>query len=58
VVASHANTIIQQLCNKAIWLRNGELVAYGDVGAILEAYRKDTKLTAQSEVLDRSETLA
>jgi ABC-type polysaccharide/polyol phosphate transport system ATPase subunit len=58
VVASHADTIIQQLCNKAIWLRNGELVAYGDVGEILDAYRKDTKLTAQMDVFDRSETLA
>jgi hypothetical protein len=34
------------------------MVAYGDVGEILDAYRKDTKLTAQSDALDRSETLA
>ena len=57
-VASHADLIIQELCNKVIWLRNGVLVAYGDVGEILEAYRKDNKLTAQSGVFDRSETLA
>jgi ABC-type polysaccharide/polyol phosphate transport system ATPase subunit len=58
VVASHADAIIRQLCNKVIWLRNGELVAYGDVGEILEAYQKDNTRTAQSDVFDRSETLS
>jgi ABC-type polysaccharide/polyol phosphate transport system ATPase subunit len=47
-VASHANLIIQQLCNKAIWLRNGVLVAYGDVGDVLEAYRKDNQAQPDS----------
>jgi ABC-type polysaccharide/polyol phosphate transport system ATPase subunit len=37
-VASHANAIIQKLCNKAIWLHNGNLIAYGDVEAVLGAY--------------------
>ena len=58
VVASHSNAIIQQLCNKALWLRNGVLVAYGDVGEVLEAYRKDTTQATQSDVFDRSETLS
>jgi hypothetical protein len=34
------------------------LVAYGDVGEILEAYQKDNRLMAPSHVFDRSETLA
>jgi ABC-2 type transport system ATP-binding protein len=37
-VASHAHAIIKQLCNKAIWLHNGTLIAYGDVDTVLAAY--------------------
>jgi ABC-2 type transport system ATP-binding protein len=40
VVATHANAIIRRLCNKAIWLHQGSLVEYGEVGAVLEAYQK------------------
>ena len=57
VVASHSNAIIQQLCNKAIWLRNGVLEAYGDVAEVLKDYQNDNKAT-QSDVFDRSEVLS
>jgi ABC-type polysaccharide/polyol phosphate transport system ATPase subunit len=57
VVASHSNAIIKQLCNKAIWLRNGVLVAYGDVEGVLKDYQNDNKQAGQS-VFDRSETLS
>jgi hypothetical protein len=40
VVATHADAIIRKLCNKAIWLHQGRLVEYGEVGAVLEAYQK------------------
>ena len=36
----HAEAIIRRLCNKAIWLHQGSLVEYGEVGAVLEAYQK------------------
>jgi ABC-2 type transport system ATP-binding protein len=39
VVATHAEAIIRRLCNKAIWLHQGRLVEFGEVGAVLEAYR-------------------
>jgi ABC-type polysaccharide/polyol phosphate transport system ATPase subunit len=47
-VASHNRTMIEQLCNKAILLHNGVLVAYGDVGEVLEAYRKDNQAQPDS----------
>jgi ABC-type glutathione transport system ATPase component len=34
-----AEAIIRRLCNKAIWLHQGILVEYGEVGAVLEAYQ-------------------
>lgn len=39
VVASHADMILRQLCNKAIWLRSGEVVEFGPIDRVLEAYR-------------------
>jgi len=39
-VASHADSILKQLCNKAIWLKHGELVAYGDIETVIESYRQ------------------
>jgi len=35
---SHSNTMVQELCQKAIWLRNGELVMTGNAGEVCEAY--------------------
>jgi lipopolysaccharide transport system ATP-binding protein len=39
VIASHADGLIKQLCNKAILLEHGRVKAYGEVDAVLEAYR-------------------
>ena len=41
VVASHVDMILRQLCNKALWLQAGELVAYGDIDEVLRAYRNE-----------------
>ncbi|MBV9703187.1 MAG: ABC transporter ATP-binding protein, partial [Methylobacteriaceae bacterium] len=46
-VASHTKPIIQRICNKAIWLHNGTLVAYGEVGEVLEAYSSGDARLAQ-----------
>ena len=37
---SHDNGLVQQLCEKAIWLRKGELVMSGDSREVCEAYAK------------------
>jgi ABC-2 type transport system ATP-binding protein len=38
-VASHADGILRLLCNKAIWLQAGTLMAYGEIDEVLGAYR-------------------
>jgi ABC-type polysaccharide/polyol phosphate transport system ATPase subunit len=35
---SHAAGMVQQLCDKAIWLDHGEMVMSGAIGEVLEAY--------------------
>jgi ABC-2 type transport system ATP-binding protein/lipopolysaccharide transport system ATP-binding protein len=39
-VASHADSILRELCTKAIWLQGGTLMAYGGLAEVLAAYRK------------------
>jgi ABC-2 type transport system ATP-binding protein len=38
VVASHSEDVIRRLCNKALWLRQGEMAALGDVDEVLDRY--------------------
>ncbi len=40
IIASHADPIIRQFCDKALWLHNGTLMDCGDVDAVLTAYSK------------------
>jgi ABC-type polysaccharide/polyol phosphate transport system ATPase subunit len=39
-VASHSNEMIAKLCNKAIWLSEGNLIRYGKVADVLASYEK------------------
>ena len=45
VIASHSSLIIQQLCNKVLWLHQGKMMMLGDVETVLTAYENfsDTK---------------
>jgi ABC-2 type transport system ATP-binding protein/lipopolysaccharide transport system ATP-binding protein len=38
VIASHDNGIIENFCNRVVWLRDGRIVADGDVKQVLRAY--------------------
>jgi ABC-type polysaccharide/polyol phosphate transport system ATPase subunit len=38
VVASHSQEILKQLCNRVLWMHNGEVVADGAVDKTLAAY--------------------
>lgn len=38
VLATHSDDIIRRLCNKALWLNQGNIMAFGDVGEVLTAY--------------------
>jgi ABC-type polysaccharide/polyol phosphate transport system ATPase subunit len=50
LVASHSEAIIRQLCNKALWLNSGDLIAYGDVDQVLDAYAKNDPALAADRV--------
>jgi ABC-2 type transport system ATP-binding protein/lipopolysaccharide transport system ATP-binding protein len=41
VFASHALDLIEGICNKAIYLRNGRVAAFGPVGDAIAFYQKD-----------------
>ena len=40
VIASHSEGIIADMCNKALLLEQGRLVAYGEVGHVFDVYHK------------------
>jgi len=40
VLASHADQLIKDFCNKGLWLDNGKVKMFGDIKDVLEAYNK------------------
>lgn len=40
VIASHSEGMIADLCNKAILLEQGRMIAFGDVGSVFAAYNR------------------
>jgi ABC-type polysaccharide/polyol phosphate transport system ATPase subunit len=55
VVASHSQQVIRTLCNRALWLDGGAVVAYGEVDHVLDAYSAgDPSLLAQPAGVARS----
>jgi ABC-2 type transport system ATP-binding protein/lipopolysaccharide transport system ATP-binding protein len=43
VVASHALDMLEGLCNKAIYLRQGRIVTFGPVAEVISAFRQDVR---------------
>jgi ABC-2 type transport system ATP-binding protein/lipopolysaccharide transport system ATP-binding protein len=41
VVASHSEDVIRRLCNKLLWLRKGEIVAFGEVDDVMTRYKEE-----------------
>lgn len=41
VVASHSEDVLRRLCNRALWLNHGDVVAFGDVDEVLERYKRN-----------------
>lgn len=41
VCASHAAVVLRQICKKALWLEQGELVMSGAIDEVLRAYKHD-----------------
>jgi len=40
VLASHANSVLEQFCNRGMFLVGGKVMAHGEVGETIEAYDK------------------
>ena len=40
--------ILRRLCNKAVWLDHGNLMAYGEFESVLSAYRNPDAPTQQA----------
>ena len=43
-LASHADGILREVCNKAIWLEHGKLIQYGEFEEVVAAYRRKGNL--------------
>ena len=57
VVASHSQPMIRKLCNRALWLDGGVIVAYDEVDRVLDAYsRRDPSLLRSSAGATRRTT--
>ncbi len=54
VLASHADTIIRKLCNKALLLEHGQIVAAGSVEEVIGIYQQRTELARGNEFLSSS----
>jgi ABC-type polysaccharide/polyol phosphate transport system ATPase subunit len=40
--ASHSPAVLREMCNQAIWLDKGRIVAHGQLDEVLELYERDT----------------
>jgi ABC-type polysaccharide/polyol phosphate transport system ATPase subunit len=56
VIVAHDNGIIKKLCNKVVWIQNGEVMDIGDTESITEAYEA-TFRTTESIDLDMESNL-
>jgi ABC-2 type transport system ATP-binding protein/lipopolysaccharide transport system ATP-binding protein len=39
MLAAHRDDLLRRVCNKAVWLSHGSLMAYGEIESVLSAYR-------------------
>jgi len=46
ICVSHASGMVQQMCDRAIWLDHGELMMSGPIGEVLETYEGHRSATA------------
>ena len=54
VVASHSKDVIQRLCNKALWLDKGDMIKFGDVGEVWDAYEQAQSVTPVDQQIPQS----
>jgi ABC-type polysaccharide/polyol phosphate transport system ATPase subunit len=54
VLASHGDALIRAMCNKAVLLDRGQIVAFGEVEAILDLYHRRLAAAASAQPLPES----
>lgn len=47
VLVSHSMPFVRETCNKALWLRDGRVAAFGGTNAVVDAYVADATTTNQ-----------
>ena len=58
ILVSHSMYHIQKLCRHAIWLRNGEVAASGDVSVVTQAYLAYQESRSAAPAPERTQLLA
>lgn len=51
VMASHVDSIIQDFCNKALWLEHGCIKGFGETKVVLKAYKDSVALASEESCL-------
>jgi lipopolysaccharide transport system ATP-binding protein len=51
LLVSHDSGTVKSFCNKCLWLKNGEVYAYGDAGEIVDAYDREVRMETEVDVL-------
>ena len=39
LISSHSLSFVEKFCDKALWLKHGNQMAYGDIATVIEKYR-------------------
>lgn len=52
---SHDTASVKQLCSKAIYLKNGEMIAYGSAGEVVDLYEKHVRDNMSATKKDKIE---
>lgn len=54
IFVSHSMEAIQSICNKCIWMQNGEIMKYGPTKEVVEAYMQQSNATSQTPISKRT----
>jgi ABC-type polysaccharide/polyol phosphate transport system ATPase subunit len=58
VIASHSIALVQQVCNKLVWLDQGQVRMFGSTKEVLDAYIRHTKELVAADKAEMADLLA
>lgn len=47
LLVSHDSGMVKSFCSKCLWLKNGEVYAYGNAGEIVDAYDREVRMETE-----------